>query len=222
MKHTLPFQLYRAILWALLALAILGALAGCTTGEKVSRWNYEHPDKAAEWCAKNLPCKPGDSTSKTSFDSTGYLQSISDLLQLSEALNVSNDSLLRVLIEKDTACRKYGPIIDGLKSRIYGLQAQIRNTKPVIQKIETHVSTLDSAAVVALRLTVAKLQTQVSGVSADRDKWKLTAKSRFWAIVALIAIIVAMGAILYAVLKGKRKIKQVTGPVLRTIGKELS
>ena len=190
-------------MYSLLLFFLFIAIATCNTGcatlqerkekrqeEKVKVWNALHPEKEAKNCAEKYPCK-GDSIITVSFDSSEYLLTIEDLIQRFLIVDNLNDSLLQELDYRDSACKKYAPVISRLRSEVAQLQYQVQHQKPVIQK-ETITNTIvDSAALKGALLENARILKENAQLIKERDEWKekaLTssgnAKARLWMAIA--------------------------------------
>lgn len=170
---------------------------GCLTSGKVARWNREHPELAARYCADNFPPAIGDTVVSTRIDSADYIKYLDELQQSVLALNSVNDSLLLALTDKDTtqdSRASFAAYIDYTNN----LVKRLLNTPPKIVYQDKLIPIRDSADAQAIRLENTRLQGTVQNQKEKILELQGKVKTRLWIIIALsLLVALAIVGIIY-------------------------
>jgi hypothetical protein len=159
-----------AALVLLFILFLMALMTSCTTAKKATHYFNNHLEVGAKWCAEVFPVAEVDSNSTTTFDSTAYIVSLKELQEWVNHLNNINDSLLYELIDKDTTCSKYAPIIRYLRAQNDKLNDKLGNIKPIVKYEYKEKKVLDSALMRARGAAAARRIEVLEGQITEKDK----------------------------------------------------
>jgi hypothetical protein len=179
---------------------------------KVEEWNLLHPEKSAQWCADHYPCT-GDSTTVSdtliadNYDYTLLIDSL--LLEIEKRdsgwtrfVDSATTQTAEVYRKALVNCKKAKDASDAAFRK---LQAQYKPCIPDTIKITKRVSTIDSAAVSALRLKAFRLEKENIDLRIDNEKWEGKAKERWWIALVEGILILGLVAVIIAILKGRKR-----------------
>jgi hypothetical protein len=176
-------------LWAFyLGCLLLLALTGCMTEKNLPRHNDKFPLAAAKYAADKFPCLPGDSTIITITDSTGFNAQRDSLGRIIDSLILQPEDTVRM--PGDTLCDQYRFQLASMRSQLRGLRTRLQNIKPVIEYREKRVEVPDTRRENYLRKAYEEEKKKREQFELQASEWKGKAKSRFWMLIAVIALIV--------------------------------
>lgn len=174
-------------------LLILWALSGCYSIKKaeqqVNRAAVSYPVLLAKKARSLFPCDTSSTVTMTSSDSLGYQSVIDQLIEEINRLSGALGDTVIIAIPGDTTCTAEMAIIRSLRKQIADLKPKIIRLPPIHDTVRIRTSVIDQAAVQVCQSELSKVIAAFEPVMGERDKWKKKAKSRFWIILAMGAVI---------------------------------
>lgn len=172
--------------WIVFCLVV--TLMGCVNEKKVAKWNDNHLDKSAKYCATKFPFTPIIDTIFMDVDSSAYFDAYAQAIKI-------NDSLIDLLMKKPDTIR----IIDSIK--IDSVRIVFRNKlksalKPCVDSTKTIIiKQIDSARLFVLNHQIDSLSESNSILkqSIEKKDSKISDQSmtiiKLWVAIVLLFII---------------------------------
>lgn len=149
----------KLFLLALLFLVVVSVVLSCTNQRKVQRWNNEHPQEAAQYCADQFPAKDSISIVDSVHFDTLYVENET---VLRDSFYILGDTVVKIV---DKKCQPAQVITQHHTKSVYVLR-------------------VDSAAHAALRLAANK--EQAARQKAEQKLMAAKDKLNWWKIACII------------------------------------
>lgn len=161
----------------------------------VNKAAVSFPDILAKKARDMFPCVTGKSDTLYISDSAAYKSALNELQDTSFAIYQRNDSLLRHIdsLNKDTTCFKivdlYEGIIHDLNNQVATWRGKFKHIPPIYITKIIHDTTLDVAALKTCEYDKSSEIKLLDKKTIESDGWQKKAKTRWWVMVIMGAII---------------------------------